>query len=139
MRCHLSYTVLWKWSLGGKIPLLPPACAVICCCLCCTSLLLLWHFLTLLLPLLPWLSRSLQQGGQQHPHRHTADTQGSLQPPLWLCTLSPRAGLAGQYRPDIRFMLLALRLTAGFASSLQLCAAVGELLARIKLANSVLI
>lgn len=77
--------------------------------------------------------------GQQQTHWNTADTQGSRQFSLWLCEVSPRGRLAGQYKPDIRFMLLALRVRAGFASSLKLLAAVGELLARMKLANLVLI
>lgn len=71
--------------------------------------------------------------GQQQTRWNTADTQGSLQFSLWLCEVSPQGRLAGQYKPDIRFMSLALWVTAGFASSLKLlAAAVGELLARIE-------
>lgn len=114
-------------------------CTTICCCLCCTSLLLSLPLLMLPLPLLPCLCCSLQPARQQQTHRHAADTQGSLQFSLWLCELSPRARLAGQYKPDIRFMLLALWITAGFASSPKLLAAVGELLARVKLVDLVLI
>ena len=108
-------------------------CTIICCCLCHTSLLLSLSLQTLPPSLLPWLCRSLQWARQQQTRRHVADTQGFLQVSLQLCELSPRAGLAGQYKPDIRFVLLALRVTAGFASSLKLLAAVGELLARVKL------
>lgn len=51
----------------------------------------------------------------------------------------PSVLLAGQHKPDIRFMLLALSITAALSSSPKLLAAVGEWLAGVKLANLVLI
>lgn len=108
-----------------------------CWCLCCTSLLLSLLFLMLLLPPLPWLCHHLEWARQQ---QHT-DTLQTYRAPFsfLLCELGPWAGLAGQYKPDIRFMLLALWVTAGSAFSPKLLAVVGELLARIKLDNIALI
>lgn len=70
--------------------------------------------------------------GQQQALQHAADTQR-------MGELSPRAGLASRYKPDIRFMLLALRVTAGFACSPKLLAAAALLLARVGRASCVLI
>lgn len=136
----LTTLLLGSGPWGGNYPLSSSNTnAIICCCLCCASLVLLSFFLTLPLPPLPGLCCSLQWVGQQRTHRHSADTRGSRQFSSLLCELGPRAGLAAQYKPDIRFTLLVFRVAAGFASSPNLLAAMGESLVRIKIANSVLI
>lgn len=113
---------------GGTVPLLPPtralssAAAFAAPALC--SRCLSWCHLHHCHPgSVPWAAQALQ---------HAADTQQ-------LGELSPRAGLAGRYKPDIRFMLLALRVTAGFTRSPKLLAAAGVLLARVEWANCMLI